>query len=150
MEKTILNMDEDTFSLGIGPEAWLATQREIQQEIMYVIHDGQVPLEEILAKVKRRSLAIKRALYAAIDAGFIIRSGRGVKGDPRLYRLPVNGTKKERIDEAIPGPGPIGDQEKGKPALRLVGPGMEPDGTTENNLAQESSPVPRESGPRGE
>lgn len=143
MDKTVLNMDPDTFSLGIGPEAWLAQQREIQQEIMDAIGTEKFQLEQILEAVNRRSLQVKRALYAAVDAGFILREGRGVRGSPRLYSVltetgPGKSGKPHSI-YVIPGPGPIGDQERpGNEELKLVpksGPGMDqggPSGTSED------------------
>jgi hypothetical protein len=72
----------------------------------------------VLEQVKRRSLVVKRALYAAIDAGWIKTTGRGVKGEPKLYDIadipgpgwernmkpvPVSGTRQEPSDQEGPG-----------------------------------------------
>ena len=146
MERTILNMDPDTFALGIGPELWLARQREIQQEIIDEIGDKAITLEQITEAVNRRTLQVKRALYAAVDAGFIERSGRGTRGDPRLYNVRRNRDqetqKKPYNTDSIPGPGPIGDQTGPRNSLPLLrpacGPGMDQAGLTGTKRDQET------------
>jgi hypothetical protein len=152
MERTILNMDNDTFELSIGPEEWLSKQREVQQEIITAIGPGKLQLEQIVAAVNRRTLQIKRALYAAVDAGFIIRDGRGIRGDPRLYSVRHERdqeTPKKSYTTAIkPGPGPIGDQEMESKVVPLsrssTGPGVAHAGQTGNHREGKSTLVQNE------
>lgn len=86
IERSILYMNEDTFQVSMGSEAWLQKQRELQQEILNALGTDSLTLEHILSKVKRRVIKTKEALYAAIDSGFILSGGRGIRGEPRLYR----------------------------------------------------------------
>ena len=100
LERCVLRIDPDTLELSIGEEAWLRKRREIEQRILDVLATGSLPRDEIIRRVGRRALDVKRALASAVDAGFIElddcgtnadqpgprKAGRGVRGQPLLYR----------------------------------------------------------------
>lgn len=95
MARSVLRMDEE-YRLSIGGEAWLDEQRELEREIFRSLGDESITLEEILRRVPRRGLVVKRALYASVDTGWILRSGSGKRGDPHVYRVSDMGLNRDQ------------------------------------------------------
>jgi hypothetical protein len=87
MPEKVLRMDPDTFLVSIGRDAWVEQRRSLQQAIIDAMGHEALGRDEIISKVGRRALDVKRALSGAVDAGWMTYDIATGLGHKKLYQV---------------------------------------------------------------
>lgn len=71
---------------------WSDTERSLAEQLLQIVGAFKTPMpdEEILEALRGRRANKVVALRKVVAAGFLVRVGKGSKGDPFLYTLPTN------------------------------------------------------------
>jgi AAA domain len=78
LEPTVLEMDEDSYSLRLGDAPWRARQQELQQRILNVMSDGAArSTSEIFSLVRAQRGPVLHGVATLVADGLIDHLGRG-------------------------------------------------------------------------
>jgi hypothetical protein len=103
LEPTIIALDAQTGRLACAGTKRIVEDRELRDQILAALATATVPVREtwIAGQVEGQNKAKVRALRVLLSQGFVVRSERGGRGAPFLYRLAdsrshISGTSNDR------------------------------------------------------
>src|SRR5262245_55274972 len=100
LEPTIVALDPDTGVVSLGALRRDVNEAAIRDAILSFLRAQTAPLEEpmIVESVQGDTAAKERILRQLVESNAVIRSGRGVKGNPYRYEVVEEAGEKGRKD----------------------------------------------------